>query len=69
MQRELSRRRFVVTAGAATITGLAGCGDQEEGQDVDDEEEENPGEAEGGAEEAEGASEEEDEEEEAAISI
>ena len=42
MQGELSRRRFVVTAGAATITGFAGCGDQGEGED--DEEKNDTGE-------------------------
>lgn len=38
MQGRISRRRFVATAGAATITGFAGCGDQGEGEDGDEEE-------------------------------
>jgi hypothetical protein len=37
MQGRISRRRFVATAGAATITGFAGCGDQGEGEDGDEE--------------------------------
>ncbi|WP_336364060.1 hypothetical protein [Halalkalicoccus salilacus] len=39
MQGRVSRRRFVATAGAATITGFAGCGDQGEGEGGDGNEE------------------------------
>ena len=53
MQGRFSRRRFVAMAGAATITGLAGCGDQGEG--------EGGGEGDGGEE---GGNDEEEEEEE-----
>lgn len=56
MQGRVSRRRFVTMAGAATLTGLAGCGDQGEGggedggggEGGDEEEEEEEDEDEGG---------------------